>query len=140
MKAQVCIRSLIACWPSLSGLMSSQQRYISLTDVPTIAFAAVFSTCARRHAKSSLALSEGLCVLDKRKNPSNKRKQYFSSSKLFILHLHPQQWSIEPPAGPTRVGATLRLLDLLSSFSLSLAAPVSRLPRTEPLTELVAEW
>jgi hypothetical protein len=41
--------------------------------------------------------------------------------------------------GPTSVGAILRFLDFPSSFSLSLVAPRSRLPNTEPLMELVAE-
>ena len=43
------------------------------------------------------------------------------------------------PAGATRVGAILRLLDLPSSFSLSLVVPTSRFPRIVPLIELVAE-
>lgn len=38
------------------------------------------------------------------------------------------------------VGAILLRFVLLSSFSLSLAAPTSLLPKTLPLTELVAEW
>ena len=44
------------------------------------------------------------------------------------------------PLPLTSVGAILLFFDLPSSFSLSLAALASRLPRILPLIELVALW
>ena len=59
-----------------------------------------------------------------------------------LRHLGPDtgsSWDPAPAAFPrTRVGAILLFLVLASSFSLSLAAPVSRFPNMLPLTLLVA--
>jgi len=76
---------------------------------------------------------------DRREFPTDKRKTV-SYPGWDVNHCVSSSFPLSVElVGPTRVGAIRRFFDLVSSFSLSLVAPKSRLPSTEPLIELVAE-